>query len=67
MTQIIKSPSRYEIIFDEAMGVADIEEQEVIEKLRAKEEDEVYDFANNFVRQRRPLPQFLKTFLIMKQ
>ncbi len=25
------------------MGVADIEEQEVIEKLRAKEEDEVYD------------------------
>ncbi len=32
-----------EIIFDEAMGVADIEEQEVIEKLRAKEEDEVYD------------------------
>ncbi len=60
--QIIKSPSRYEIIFDEAMGVADIEEQEVIEKLRAKEEDEVYDFANNFVRQRRPLPQFFKTF-----
>ncbi len=49
------------------MGVADIEEQEVIEKLRAKEEDEVYDFANNFVRQRRPLPQFLKHFLIMKQ
>ncbi len=41
--QIIKSPSRYEIIFDEAMGVADLEEQEVIEKLRAKEEDEVYD------------------------
>ncbi len=44
------------------MGGADIEEQEVIEKQELQEEDEVYDFANNFVRQRRPLPQFLKHF-----
>ncbi len=44
------------------MGVADIEEQEVIEKLRAKEEDEVYDFANNFVRQGDHYLSFFKTF-----
>ncbi len=50
-----------------AMGVRTLKNKQVIEKLRAKEEDEVYDFANNFVRQRRPLPQFLKHFLIMKQ
>jgi hypothetical protein len=63
--QIIRSPSRYEVIFDEAMKIADQEEYDVLNQLKEKNEDDIFDFANNFVRQRKPLPIFFRTFDIM--
>ena len=64
-SKIIRSPSRYEVIFDEALEIADAEEADVINKLKTRDEEAIYDFANNFVRQRKPLPQFFGTFDIL--
>jgi hypothetical protein len=64
-SRIIRSPSRYEVILDEAVEVADPEEVFVINELKRKSQDDIYNFANNFVRQHKPLPQFFNTFDIM--
>lgn len=57
--KVIRNPNNYEEILDEALKIADLEEGEVLRELKKKSKDDIYNFANYFVRQEKPLPIFL--------
>lgn len=64
-SKIIKSPDRFQVIIDDAIKVADDEEKSVLEQLKEEEEKSIYDFANAYVRQLKPLPQFFNEYNLL--